>query len=179
MFDGSTGVTVPAEVMAHNLTRNFTISVWLKHEHHAGQDKHVKEHILCNADDHRKWGSPSVRPPALLFCIVYAILPVRWITYIARHIVHELCQLAPYIPPLLYDKENSSYVRPSGSVNYGIIGLIRCDVHYKVFLEKRPINKTCWPASKFSLSFLATKSSGDCRYTICCPLTRNVRRLYH
>ena len=54
VFDGSTGVTVPPEVMSHNLTRNFTMSVWLKHEHHAGQDKHVKEHILCNADDHRK-----------------------------------------------------------------------------------------------------------------------------
>ena len=53
VFDGSTGVTVPAEVMSHNLTQNFTIAVWLKHEHHAGQDKHVKEHILCNADDHR------------------------------------------------------------------------------------------------------------------------------
>ena len=55
MFDGATGVTVPPEVMSHNLTRNFTMSVWLKHDHHAGQDKHVKEHILCNADDHRKW----------------------------------------------------------------------------------------------------------------------------
>ena len=54
VFDGATGVTVPPEVMSHNLTRNFTMSVWLKHDHHAGQDKHVKEHILCNADDHRK-----------------------------------------------------------------------------------------------------------------------------
>ncbi|XP_032793848.1 calsyntenin-1 [Daphnia magna] len=53
VFDGATGVTVPPEVMSHNLTRNFTMSVWLKHEHHAGQDKHVKEHILCNADDHQ------------------------------------------------------------------------------------------------------------------------------
>jgi hypothetical protein len=53
VFDGATGVTVPPEVMSHNLTRNFTMSVWLKHDHHAGQDKHVKEHILCNADDHR------------------------------------------------------------------------------------------------------------------------------
>ena len=54
LFDGSTGVMVPPEAMTHNLTRNFTISLWLKHEHHAGQDKHVKEHILCNADDHRE-----------------------------------------------------------------------------------------------------------------------------
>ncbi|EFX87809.1 hypothetical protein DAPPUDRAFT_306487 [Daphnia pulex] len=53
VFDGATGVTVPPEVMSHNLTRNFTMSVWLKHDHHAGQDKHVKEHILCNADDHQ------------------------------------------------------------------------------------------------------------------------------
>lgn len=53
VFDGSTGVVVPPEVMSHNLTRNFTIALWLKHEHHAGQDKHAKEHIICNADDHQ------------------------------------------------------------------------------------------------------------------------------
>lgn len=53
VFDGSTGATVPAEVIPHNLTQNFTISLWLKHEHHPNQDKHAKEHILCNADDHR------------------------------------------------------------------------------------------------------------------------------
>ena len=53
MFDGSTGALVPPQAMSHNLTRNFTIAVWLKHEHHSGQDKHAKEHILCNADDHR------------------------------------------------------------------------------------------------------------------------------
>ena len=74
VFDGATGVTVPPEVISHNLTRNFTMSVWLKHDHHAGQDKHVKEHILCNADDHRKIISlPSIS------CYVYAI---HWFLFI-------------------------------------------------------------------------------------------------
>lgn len=53
VFDGSTGVKIPSEVMPHNLTQNFTLSYWMKHEHHAGQSKHVKEHLLCNADDHQ------------------------------------------------------------------------------------------------------------------------------
>ena len=41
--------------MPHNLTQNFTLSYWMKHEHHPGQSKHVKEHLLCNADDHREY----------------------------------------------------------------------------------------------------------------------------
>ena len=54
VFDGSTGVVVPPKSLTHNLTRNFTVALWLKHALQTGQDKHVKEHILCNADDHRK-----------------------------------------------------------------------------------------------------------------------------
>ncbi|XP_043229306.1 calsyntenin-1-like [Amphibalanus amphitrite] len=53
-FDGtSTAVVVPPSVMEPQLGNTFTISVWLRHADHPGQDKHVKEHVLCNADDHR------------------------------------------------------------------------------------------------------------------------------
>jgi len=53
-FDGSTtAVAVPPSVMTPELGNTFTISVWLRHADHPNQDKHVKEHVLCNADDHR------------------------------------------------------------------------------------------------------------------------------
>ncbi|XP_037089773.1 calsyntenin-1-like, partial [Pollicipes pollicipes] len=53
-FDGvSTAVVVPPSVMKPQLGTTFTVSMWLRHADHPGQDKHVKEHILCNADDHR------------------------------------------------------------------------------------------------------------------------------
>lgn len=54
-FDGSsTAVTVPKSVLDHNLASSFTIATWMRHGQHPGQDKHVKEHILCSADDHSK-----------------------------------------------------------------------------------------------------------------------------
>ena len=53
-FDGaSNSVLVPEEVFDHNLTSQFTISFWMKHEPPLDQsNKHIKEHIICNADDH-------------------------------------------------------------------------------------------------------------------------------
>jgi len=54
LFDGSTGVKIPDGTgVTHNIGKNFTISLWLKHEHDASQDKHVKEHIICTADEHQ------------------------------------------------------------------------------------------------------------------------------
>lgn len=54
-FDGSsTAVTVPNSVLDHNLPPTFTFATWMRHGQHAGQDKHIKEHILCSADDHSK-----------------------------------------------------------------------------------------------------------------------------
>lgn len=54
-FDGaSSAVTIDPTVLEH-LTSTFTLSTWLKHKHHPEQDKHVKEHILCSADDHSKF----------------------------------------------------------------------------------------------------------------------------
>ena len=44
-------MVVPPAVMKPQLGNTFTISVWLRHAEHPGQDKHVKEHVLCNADD--------------------------------------------------------------------------------------------------------------------------------
>lgn len=53
-FDGSsTAVTVPTHVLDHNLAAVFTVSTWMRHGQHPGQDKHVKEHVLCSADDHK------------------------------------------------------------------------------------------------------------------------------
>ncbi|KAK8389910.1 hypothetical protein O3P69_012838 [Scylla paramamosain] len=53
-FEGDhSGAVVPESVLHHNLTNIFTISTWLKHKSHPGMDKHVKEHILCTADDHK------------------------------------------------------------------------------------------------------------------------------
>lgn len=56
-FDGtSNGVIVPREVFDHNLTNTFSVSFWMKHEPPVDQsNKHIKEHILCNADDHSKF----------------------------------------------------------------------------------------------------------------------------
>lgn len=52
-FDGSnTAVAIPNDVLDHGLSSAFTISTWMKHKPVTHQDKHVKEHILCSADDH-------------------------------------------------------------------------------------------------------------------------------
>ena len=52
-FDGVTSaVIVPASVLDHNLASTFTFSTWMKHKPQPGADKHVKEHIICSADDH-------------------------------------------------------------------------------------------------------------------------------
>jgi len=58
-FDGSTNaVVVPSSILNHNLTNKFSISFWMKHEPPAeslhGNNKHLKEHIICNSDDHKK-----------------------------------------------------------------------------------------------------------------------------
>ncbi|XP_074603874.1 calsyntenin 1 isoform X2 [Brevipalpus obovatus] len=55
-FDGSTSaVAIPESVLDHNLTDKFAISFWMKHEPPLDHtNKHIKEHILCNADDHKK-----------------------------------------------------------------------------------------------------------------------------
>jgi hypothetical protein len=42
-------------VLDHNLASLFTIATWMKHKQHPDQDKHVKEHIICSADDHSKY----------------------------------------------------------------------------------------------------------------------------
>ncbi|KAK6634850.1 hypothetical protein RUM44_000097 [Polyplax serrata] len=53
-FDGAnTAVAIPTDVLDHNLSSVFTISAWLKHKHIPNQEKHVKEHVVCSADDHK------------------------------------------------------------------------------------------------------------------------------
>ncbi|XP_022239232.1 calsyntenin-1-like [Limulus polyphemus] len=54
-FDGATSVVVPETVLNHNLTNNFTVAFWMKHERYPEPNHtshHMKEHIICNADDH-------------------------------------------------------------------------------------------------------------------------------
>lgn len=54
-FDGSsTAVSIPNHVLDHNLPPTFTFATWMRHAQHPNQDKHIKEHILCSADDHSK-----------------------------------------------------------------------------------------------------------------------------
>ena len=52
-FDGSNGAIIPESVLTHNLGSEFTISTWMKHEARTN-DKHLKEQLVCLADDHRK-----------------------------------------------------------------------------------------------------------------------------
>ncbi|XP_021955255.1 calsyntenin-1 [Folsomia candida] len=53
-FDGSsTAVVVPEGLVSHYPGDNFTIATWMKHDAHPEQDRHTKEHIVCNADDHK------------------------------------------------------------------------------------------------------------------------------
>jgi hypothetical protein len=67
-FDGSsTAVVVPdgLGLGTHNPGENFTVATWMKHAAHPDLDRHTKEHILCNADDH----SESRR--SLSLCLFY------------------------------------------------------------------------------------------------------------
>ncbi|KAH8342747.1 hypothetical protein KR084_005638 [Drosophila pseudotakahashii] len=54
-FDGSTGVVVPDTVVDHYdfSTRAFSILTMFRHNSQAVANKHVKEHIVCSADDHK------------------------------------------------------------------------------------------------------------------------------
>ncbi|XP_011501966.1 PREDICTED: calsyntenin-1 [Ceratosolen solmsi marchali] len=53
-FDGANSAAiVPEDVLEHSLAQKFSIGVWVKHRPRPRQDPHVKEHILCAADDHK------------------------------------------------------------------------------------------------------------------------------
>lgn len=53
-FDGRTNaVVIPASTLNHNLTNTFTISTWMKHAGNSEVHSHVKESIICAADDHK------------------------------------------------------------------------------------------------------------------------------
>ncbi|XP_017061660.1 calsyntenin-1 [Drosophila ficusphila] len=54
-FDGSTGVVVPDTVVDHYdfSTRAFSILTMFRHNSQGVVNKHVKEHIICSADDHK------------------------------------------------------------------------------------------------------------------------------
>ncbi|XP_054745497.1 calsyntenin-1 [Anastrepha obliqua] len=54
-FDGATGVTVPDVIITHHdfSTRPFSIITIFRHYNLATTSKHIKEHIICSADDHK------------------------------------------------------------------------------------------------------------------------------
>ncbi|XP_034670362.1 calsyntenin-1 isoform X1 [Drosophila subobscura] len=54
-FDGSAGVVVPDAIVDHYdfSMRSFSILTIFRHSSQSSTNKHVKEHILCNADDHK------------------------------------------------------------------------------------------------------------------------------
>lgn len=55
-FDGQTGVSVPESLVSSDTFPNhkFTIATWMRHRDNKALEKHIKEHIICKADDHRK-----------------------------------------------------------------------------------------------------------------------------
>ena len=56
-FDGQTGISVPESVLPSETfpPHKFTIATWMRHRDNKALDKHTKEHIICKADDHRKY----------------------------------------------------------------------------------------------------------------------------
>ncbi|KAH8323923.1 hypothetical protein KR067_012797, partial [Drosophila pandora] len=54
-FDGSMGVIVPDTVVDHYdfSTRSFSVLTMFRHSSQGTINKHVKEHIMCSADDHK------------------------------------------------------------------------------------------------------------------------------
>lgn len=57
-FDGATNaVVIPESTVSHNLTNTFTVGFWMRHKAPTGgaahNASHLKEHVLCNSDDHR------------------------------------------------------------------------------------------------------------------------------
>ena len=61
-FDGQTGVSVPESVIPTETfpSHKFTIATWMRHRDNKALEKHIKEHIICKADDHRKCDIPRI-----------------------------------------------------------------------------------------------------------------------
>jgi len=55
-FDGQTAISIPESVISTETfpSHKFTIATWMRHRDNKAQEKHIKEHIICKADDHRK-----------------------------------------------------------------------------------------------------------------------------
>lgn len=55
-FDGMTGATIPLALLRHHdfSLHPFTIVTQFRHRSQPKIDKHIKEHIICSADDHSK-----------------------------------------------------------------------------------------------------------------------------
>lgn len=55
-FDGSSGLDLPDTIVNPESFpgRMFTVATWMRHAGREDGDNHVKEHIVCEADDHEK-----------------------------------------------------------------------------------------------------------------------------
>lgn len=55
-FDGTSGAVIPNSIVKTQefAAFPFSISTMFRHHSSAATDKHTKEHIICNADDHSK-----------------------------------------------------------------------------------------------------------------------------
>lgn len=54
-FDGNSGAIVPSNTISHHdfALHPFSISTIFRHHSGISNDKHIKEHIICSADDHK------------------------------------------------------------------------------------------------------------------------------
>jgi hypothetical protein len=62
MLDGQTGLSVPDSLLSPDTfpAHKFTVATWMRHKGRKAQDKHSKEHIICKADDHRKYPTTTI-----------------------------------------------------------------------------------------------------------------------
>jgi hypothetical protein len=62
MLDGQTGLSVPDSLLSPDTfpAHKFTVATWMRHKERKAQDKHSKEHIICKADDHRKYPTTTI-----------------------------------------------------------------------------------------------------------------------
>ena len=71
-FDGSSGLDLPAEAVAVRPEsfpgQMFTISTWMRHAEREDGDNHVKEHIVCEADDHGRFAHLTYEEPSMQSC---------------------------------------------------------------------------------------------------------------
>jgi len=54
MMTGDVGYDVPGDLLEGFPHSKFSLATWMRHRPREQEDKHRKEHVICQADDHRK-----------------------------------------------------------------------------------------------------------------------------